>query len=456
MKRNIRKTAILLSAVILGEILCLQGNSDITGTQTGILAGTGSRIVHGAELFADGTERTGAEQSADTDEPEITVAPVPTDVPEPGVSPSPEPSVTPEPSVIPDPTPGPGMSMNIENLNIYTNGQEDLFGDGSVPEDTGGDVSGGYSGGGEMSAEQKEELIRQPRLLLESFNLTEKALNAGDQADMELVFKNRSSSQGIYNLKVSFSTESPSIQFEKKSFYFSGVNPGADITINSKVSITKDAKDGPVPVTVSFEYEDVKGKAATGTESIEIRVAQPVTAVLDCEGIPATVYSTDTIDLAVRVQNLSRTGIYNVRVDLEGQGMFPKEEIFVGNMDAGTMSEGTMSIYVGTRTMKAAGQDEGTDESEMYGKVSGKLTLSYEDLQGNIYQETSEYQTQINKPEIQSLKIETPKKANSWWYSVFVVAGAGMLLIIIGLVIRNRRQKMLLEEARREAAGEHK
>ena len=28
--------------------------------------------------------------------------------------------------------------MNIENLNIYTNGQEDLFGDGSVPEDTGG------------------------------------------------------------------------------------------------------------------------------------------------------------------------------------------------------------------------------------------------------------------------------------------------------------------------------
>ena len=431
MKRNIRKTAILLSAVILGEILCLQGNSDITGTQTGILAGTGSRIVHGAELFADGTERTGAEQSADTDEPEITVAPVPTDVPEPGVSPSPEPSVTPEPSVIPDPTPGPGMSMNIENLNIYTNGQEDLFGDGSVPEDTGGDVSGGYSGGGEMSAEQKEELIRQPRLLLESFNLSEKALNAGDQADMELVFKNRSSSQGIYNLKVSFSTESPSIQFEKKSFYFSGVNPGADITINSKVSITKDAKDGPVLVTVSFEYEDVKGKAAT-------------------------VYSTDTIDLAVRVQNLSRTGIYNVRVDLEGQGMFPKEEIFVGNMDAGTMAEGTMSIYVGTRTMKAAGQDEGTDESEMYGKVSGKLTLSYEDLQGNIYQETSEYQTQINKPEIQSLKIETPKKANSWWYSVFVVAGAGMLLIIIGLVIRNRKQKMLLEEARREAAGEHK
>ena len=95
---------------------------------------------------------------------------------------------------------------------------------------------------------------------------------------------------------------------------------------------------------------------------ILLPAASTLSESIDCEGIPATVYSTDTIDLAVRVQNLSRTGIYNVRVDLEGQGMFPKEEIFVGNMDAGTMAEGTMSIYVGTRTMKAAGQDEGTDE----------------------------------------------------------------------------------------------
>ena len=76
------------------------------------------------------------------------------------------------------------------------------------------------------------------------------------------------------------------------------------------------------------------------------------------------------------------------------------------------MSEGTMSIYVGTRTMKAAGQDEGTDESEMYGKVSGKayfkaMRVCWARI---FYQETSEYQTQINKPEIQSLKIETPKK----------------------------------------------
>lgn len=175
MKRNIRKTAILLSAVILGEVLCQQEGGVIRMVQTGSRAGLGSQTVYGAELFVDGTEKTGAEQSAQTDEPEITVVPVPTDVPEPTILP--EPSVTPEPSITPEPTPG--MSMNIENLNIYTNGQEDLFGDGSVPEDTGDTVVGGYSGGGEVSVEQKEELIRQPQLLLESFNLSDKALSAG-------------------------------------------------------------------------------------------------------------------------------------------------------------------------------------------------------------------------------------------------------------------------------------
>lgn len=141
MKRNIRKTVILLSAVILGEALCLQGNGDIGTTQTGGVIGSGSQTVYGAELLVDETEKNGSEQGVEPDEPEITIVPVPTDVPEPSVSP--EPSVT--PGITPAPTPG--MSMNIENLNIYTNGSEDLFGDGSVPEDPGDAAVGGYSGG---------------------------------------------------------------------------------------------------------------------------------------------------------------------------------------------------------------------------------------------------------------------------------------------------------------------
>ena len=67
MKRNIRKTAILLSAVILGEVLCQQGSGDIRMVQTCSLVGSGSQTVYGAELFVDGTERTGTEQSVETD-----------------------------------------------------------------------------------------------------------------------------------------------------------------------------------------------------------------------------------------------------------------------------------------------------------------------------------------------------------------------------------------------------
>lgn len=447
MRKKIRKTTVIF-AVVLG----LQGIGSI-------LAGYGSnnQIVYGAEIFADDTQsmESAAEQGAE-EGPEI--YPNPTEAPEP--TEIPQPTVTPYPSVTPEPTPG--ISMNIENLNIYTNEEnqqgEELFGDGEDLTDSSLDygeaVSGSsYSGGG-ASGEQKEELIRQPKLLLESFNLSGKVLSAGDQRDAELVFQNKSSKQGIYNLKVSLSTESTYIQFEKKSFYFSGVNPEGRITLNDKITITKDAKDGPVPVTFSFEYEDVKGTAVTGSESVELRVSQPVSAVLDCDDIPSAVYSTDTVTLNARVQNLSRSGIYNARVVLQGTGLFPKEDIFIGNMEAGTEAQKSMQIYVGTRTMKTVGQDEGTEESDMFGDVKGTITLIYEDAQGNTYSDVKEYQTQIKKPEIQSLKVEETKKANSWWYSVFVLVAAGMVILLISLLIRLRRQRILLEEARREAAGE--
>ena len=210
---------------------------------------------------------------------------------------------------------------------------------------------------------------------------------------------------------------------------------------------------GAVPVTLSFEYEDKKGTTAAGIEKTEFSVKQKVWANLDCDNLPAEVYSTDTVNMRIRVQNVSRTGIFNASVTLEGTGMFPKEEIFLGNMEAGTENTGTMRIFVGTRTMEASGRDEGTDEKEMYGNVTGKITLRYEDGEGKHYEQVKEYETKIQKPRLQTLNIEKPKKANNWWYSVFAAAVCGMVCLIFLLMHRIRKQKILLEEIRQEVSS---
>lgn len=223
--------------------------------------------------------------------------------------------------------------------------------------------------------------------------------------------------------------------------------------MSNRIQTSVDAKEGVASVMLSFEYEDRKGTAATGTEETEFFVKQKISTQLDCDAIPVEVYSTDTVNLGIHVKNLGRTEIYNARVVLKGTGMFPKEEIFLGNMEAGTESTGTLRIFVGTRTMEASGRDKGTDEKEMYGKVKGKIKLRYEDGEGNPYEQVKEYETNIQRPRLQTLNIEKPKKANNWWYSVFAAAGGGMACLIFWLMHRIRKQKILLEEIRREVSG---
>lgn len=430
-------------------ILCLQ---IMAGNQWNI---SGEQQVYGAELFADEVSSDIFVELEPSVMPDPTVVPETTLIPEPTFAPAP--TDVPEPSTFPLPTPG--FSMNIENLNIYPekgNQEEELFGDGNgmegEPEVQVSHGSADFSGT-EGASGQKEELIRQPKILLESCSLTGKDMEAGSSEEVEFVLKNKSSNQGIYNLKLAFSTETPGIQFEKNSFYFEKISPGGRINVLNGIKAAVDAKEGAVPIILSFEYEDKKGTLAAGTEKTEFLVKQKVWANLDCDNLPAEVYSTDTVNMGIRVQNVSRTGIFNARVTLEGTGMFPKEEIFLGNMDAGTESTGTMRIFVGTRTMEASGRDEGTDEKEMYGNVTGKITLRYEDGEGKHYEQVKEYETKIQRPRLQTLNIEKPKKANNWWYSVFAAAVCGMVCLIFLLMHRIRKQKILLEEIRQEVSS---
>ncbi len=302
---------------------------------------------------------------------------------------------------------------------------------------------------------ETEELIRQPKMLLDTWNLGETELQAGDRREMKLVFKNQSVSQSMYNLKVTLSSESREVSFSKNSYYFSSVAPGGTIDLENQLEISRNITESVVPVTFTFEYEDKKGTAASGTEKAELRILQPISVELETSGIPVSLYASDTVEIPVKVLNLSRTGVYNVRVRLEGSGLFPTEEVFIGNMEAGTAEEGTMRIYVGTRTMKAIGEETGTTDEEKYGPAAGVMTLTCEDFLGNPYEIKKDYQTEIKKAKILSLKVEEEEaEKNSWWFSIFAMLLASMGVMILLLGFRLKRNNLLLAEARKEAEHE--
>ena len=260
----------------------------------------------------------------------------------------------------------------------------------------GGDepAGGGGEQGGGGGIPETEKIIHQPKMLLDTCNLSGKMLEAGSSENLITSFQNRSASEEMYNLKIT--------------------------------------------------------AASSGNETLAISVTQPVRMELESMDFPTVVYASDTEELSVKALNLSRTKVYNARIRLSGTGLFPTEEVFLGNLEAGTEGEGVMKVYVGTRTMEEIGNDPGNSDAEKYGPVSGTLTLTYEDGLGSVHEETKEYQTEIKKAQILSLHVSEEKETgNSWWYSVFAVVTAFLLLLVLALVRSLRRKIQLLKEAGR-------
>ena len=308
---------------------------------------------------------------------------------------------------------------------------------------------GGDQGGGGESLET-EKIIHQPKMLLDTCNLSGKTLEAGSSEHLTASFRNRSASEEMYNLKITAAYAGNGLKLGKNSWYFTKVSPGENAVLESLLAVAKDAESAENTLTFTFEYEDSKGTASTGTEKLELTVTQPVRMELESMDVPTVVYASDTEELSVKALNLSRTKVYNARIRLSGTGLFPTEEVFLGNLEAGTEGEGVMKVYVGTRTMEEIGNDPGTSDAEKYGPVSGTLTLTYEDGLGNVHEETKEYQTEIKKAQILSLHVSEEKETvNSWWYSVFAVVTAFLLLLILALVRSLRRKTQLLKEAGR-------
>lgn len=345
-----------------------------------------------------------------------------------------------------------GYTMDGERVNldcqIFVRVPEPEPVAGSKDNGSGGGAGGGggYSGG--ESGEAAEEILHQPKLLLETCSLSGVSLKAGAEEPMKVQFRNRSETQTIYNLKVTASTDTKAVQPLRNSWYFSSIAPGETVAIEDGVKVAMATEDTSAVLSFDFEYEDKKGTAVSGKESVPLLIGQPTEVELHNAAFPAVLYATDTQEFSIQALNLSRVPVYNVRIQLLGTGLFPAEDVFIGNMDAGTEGNGAMQVYVGTKTMQAIGDDSGTEDVEKYGPVNGTITLQYEDASGETHTQTETFQSEIKKPKVLSLEADDTQETNAWWISIFAAVGAGMLLVIVVLALRLRKKSALLHDTR--------
>lgn len=276
-----------------------------------------------------------------------------------------------------------------------------------------------------------EEKNSQPRLLVGHNNLQGNSLEAGSSQFWNISIQNCSSHSAVENIKITLLTENRDIIFEKTAWYFEKTAAKAEMDLSQKISAAKKASAESVPVQFQIEYEDGKGNSYSSTETVNLWINQPQNAELSGLTFPENIYASDTAVLSFQIQNTGLATVYNARVRLEGKGLFPRGELFLGNLEGGTSQPGELQIFAGTLDMDNQGTviEEGGDK---YGDTTGLVTFSYEDEQGKVIEQTQEIHTSIQEPEIVELKVEKEKpQTNQWWITI----GAGMFLVLVLVII---------------------
>lgn len=324
----------------------------------------------------------------------------------------------------------PSQKEESEDVPPQEEQEPTLEGDG-IEDQNEMDMGFSAGGGGEESA--GEEVTHQPKMLLVSNTLNGESILAGEEKELKLTFKNSSREEKICNLKITGKAGEDTIALKTGSFYFESVAPQETIELTTTLLVSPAAEQKNIPLEFSFDYENDQGTAYTGTEQVGISVRQSVQAVMEGFTLPEKVYALENITAGLKIRNMGRAPVYNVRVELSGEGLFPVESIFAGNMEAGASFDGSMKIYVGNKKMETAGEETEGDEKEKYGSVTGKLMLTYEDAFGKTYTQEQEITTVIQKPQITELKVEKEKKeTNQWWVVSLVLVFmlfAGILMI---------------------------
>ena len=309
---------------------------------------------------------------------------------------------------------GDGSKSNPFHVVIDSDNPED----GDAPQITdpvidNGGYSGGGGGGNSTSDSSSEKILHKPQVLLEDSNLSGGRLEAGSTTEMSLTFRNKSCSQNVFGLKISLSTENKGIEM---------------------ITITENCDPGQAVITFSLDYEDSKATATTGTELLSFQIIQPVRVKLEASDIPSVLYTMDTVEIPVKAMNLGRDKIYNASVSLKADELSSNDTAFLGTIEAGDLSQGSLSIYVKGKT----------------GKCAGQLILTYEDADGKSYEKEIKFDSEIKETQIKSLKVEDDQeKTNNWWYSIVAVVAVLLISIILILVRKLHKKNIILEEVRK-------
>ncbi|MEN6339003.1 MAG: CARDB domain-containing protein [Clostridiaceae bacterium] len=278
----------------------------------------------------------------------------------------------------------------------------------------------------------------KPVLIVTACSASPDTLESGDTMHVDLTVKNvgRRTAQ---NIRVSVTSDDANIVLldEYSAPYLAGLARTKEAEFSFDMQALPMALGGMHTMTITIAYESSNNVAFTETAAFRVTVNQPILFSHDQVDLPEKVTSGESFSLPVNVYNTGLTAIYNVKCTLEVPGLI-SASAYLGNLEPQQSSDKTMSVFATT-----------IDSSTKYGTSYGACVFTYEDADGEQYQESVDVQIEILEPVKQTdeekekaeKEAQEQKSLSQWWISLLF--GLAIIAVLTAIIIIAKFSRMM-------------
>ena len=332
------------------------------------------------------------------------------------------------PTATPEPTPSDTSGISEET-------------DSTVPAAEiagGGDVAAAVVAGGEN---KEEKATSEPKVIVAGCKEIPEHIYAGDSVTLKVILKNTNKKKYVQNMTVTAGCEGDGISLGNavNTQYYEKLGAGKTLEVPVEIQTDKKTEAGKYKLTLELSYDNPDAVTLTATGQIEITIEQKSELTMEIGQIPEEVNAGDRLQIPVQLMNVGRGMVYNARCTVDVPGLQTDKSLFLGNIEGGTAVSGELDAFAGV-----VNAGEVTPEKR-YGRTGGKILLTYEDEDGNSYEETSDIVLTIQPLKIEEKNTdkngkESNKIGRQFLIGVTAVVGLGIVGVVLPGWIRRRNQ----------------
>ncbi len=283
----------------------------------------------------------------------------------------------------------------------------------------------------ENTREPATEDNSTPRFMVTGYELSEKSLSPEKSAVLKVTFKNYSSTKALYNIKLSLTDPSGDIlSVGMPTRYVNSVYAGCSYTWEIELKAINTAAIGQHDLYITAEYEDKNFSSYSSSDTVRVDVKQSVKLSYSGAVLPKKVIQGDTQTVTINMMNTGKSNIYNCVLDFNIEGMQSGGSVFVGNIAPAMNVQSSANLRI---------------DSDTFGKVTGKITITYEDDYGKEYMEIVDVNTVIEEKVEQVSAITEDEKENNnplWWLFILVgLISGGSIGYGVPWLINDKKQR---------------